>query len=105
MPGTHPTHEQRDADKEADPENGGLLMDRSDFKAGAATGMKETRISARRCDGEKDCLADALTEATWLAGGSEEADADACAVADAEADDEAQAKKQRQRPLRPGDGR
>jgi len=50
----------RDADKEANDGNEGLMMNRGDFRKGGATGKREVLFSGAK----KDCLADATAKVT-----------------------------------------
>jgi len=53
-----PPSKTRDAKKKANDGNEGLLMNRGEFRKGAATGVKEFLISGVK----KDCLADAIAQ-------------------------------------------
>ena len=55
-----PSSEQRDEEKQTQPRNEGLLMDRGDFFKGGATGKREVLLSGAK----KDCLADAIAVVT-----------------------------------------
>lgn len=55
-----PSTKTRDAKKKANDGNEGLLMNRGEFRKGAATGAKEVLFSGAK----KDCLADAIAKIT-----------------------------------------